>query len=70
MTGLPELVPENCQLLGWVILQAMHFNGFKVDGIHIELVSHDKATPHEQTLLDEINRLRKESNRHCTDPEI
>lgn len=36
ITGLPELVEENQQILGRLILTTMWGNNFKVDGVHIE----------------------------------
>ncbi len=36
ISGLPELVGENQQLLGQMILITMNANGFKVDGVNIE----------------------------------
>ena len=36
ITGLPELVDENQQMLGRMILMTMHANGFKVDGVAVE----------------------------------
>lgn len=42
--GLPELVDENQQILGRMILLTMHHNGFKVDGVHIEFQP-DEGTP-------------------------
>jgi len=41
ISNLPELVPENQQMLGQMILLTMHANGFKVDGIHIEFQPDD-----------------------------
>lgn len=38
MTGLPELMEENQQMLGELILTSMYYNNFKVDGIKIELI--------------------------------
>jgi hypothetical protein len=41
ITNLPELVPDNQQLLGVMILKTLHANGFKVDNVAIEFMPDD-----------------------------
>jgi hypothetical protein len=51
ITGLPELVKENQELLGELFLTAMYFNNFKVDGVKIEF----EAEQHEHVLDYSVN---------------
>jgi hypothetical protein len=44
ITGLPELVPENQEMLGQLILTSMYFNDFKVDGVKIQIISDIQET--------------------------
>ena len=39
--NLPELVDENQQILGQLLLITMHANGFKVDDVRVEFINNN-----------------------------